>query len=182
MKSETNSVLLIDERWGSYAPGRLTTLTSAPGVAQPRLVAHRKGVDEVMEHVGENRFRLQLDGKDVYFRGTPNVTLDPAEAPAGVALRLIVPGASDADIVRGLQAAERHFAESGVSPYTAAAALFYLEGEYDVPAEAVDWANAWLAAKDVAVAACCEAWTSVPSEGCDLSLIGLGGPDLAGAA
>lgn len=182
MKSDTRSVVLIDEQWNSQGPGRVTTMAPAPGATEPRLVACRKGFDEVMEHVGEDRFRLRLDGKDVYFRATPNVTLDPKESPEGVALRLTVPGAGEADIRRGLQAVERHFEESGVSPYTAAYALFYLEGEYDLPAEAVDWANVWLAAQGIAVAACCEGWSSVPSEDCDLSLTGLGGPEPAGAA
>lgn len=176
MKSEIKSVVLVDEQWGSQGPGHLTTLVPAPGTTQARLVACRKGFDEVMEHVGEDRFRLHVDGKDVYFRVAPNVTLDPAESPQGVSMRLTVPGASEADVARGLQAADRHFAELGVTPYCAAYALFYLEGEYDLPAEAVAWANAWLAAQGVAVAACCEGWRSVPTEGCDLSLTGLGGP------
>lgn len=182
MKTESQSVVIIDEQWGSQGPGSVSTLAPAPGTTQPRLVACRNGFDEVLEHVGENRFRDQVDGKDYYYRAIENVKLDPTESPKGTVLRLDVPGASEAEIARGLQAAQRHFEERGVTPYTAAYALFLLEGEYDVPKQAVDWANAWLAAKEIAVSACCAGWETVPIEGCDLSLAGLGRPEPAGAA
>lgn len=180
MKSDTKSVVLVSEQWGSQGPGSISTMPPASGTTQPRLVACRTGFDEVMEHVGEDRFRLRLDGKDVYFRTAPNVTLDPKESAEGVALRLTVPGANEADLARGLQAAQRHFDERGVTPFTAAYAFFYLEGGYDVPKDAVDWANAWLSAPGVAVAACCAGWECVPTEGCDLSLDGLGKPERPG--
>lgn len=182
MTSDTKSVVLVREQWGSQGPGSITTLAPAAGTTAPRLIACRTGFDEVMEHVGEDRFRLQLDGKDYYFCATPNVKLDPNESPEGVVLRLTVPGASEADIARGLVAARRHFEQRGVTPYTAAYALFYLEGEYDVPKEAYAWAKAWCDAPDVAMAACCAGWDSVPTAGCNLSLNGLGKCEPAGGA
>lgn len=65
-----------------------------------------------------------------------------------------MPGGPEEEASRGLQAAEVHLQKCGVTPYTAAYALFCLEGEFDVPKHAVDSASAWLAAPQVAVAAC----------------------------
>jgi hypothetical protein len=58
----------------------------------------------------------------------------------GWKLSLMIPGASEADIARGIATAEAVFNEAGAIPYEAAAAFFKMLGER----EDLDEREAWL--------------------------------------
>lgn len=85
---------------------------------------------------------------------------------ATMALRLDIPGASGAEIQRGIEAAEKVFAIAGVSAEQAADGMFALEGWDDAsfpddgkPTEDEnDAAAVWMEANQAAINACCADW------------------------
>lgn len=85
-------------------------------------------------------------------------------------LQMIVEGATPDQLLRGMRAAHAVFDRTQVTPWQAAKAAFDREG-YDVtgfPAErrpsdeAFRAAEAWDAACEAALAACCDGWPSRP--------------------
>lgn len=83
-----------------------------------------------------------------------------------MALRLNIPGATEAEMQRGIEAAEKVFAIAGISAEQAADGMFALEGWDDAsfpddgePTEDEDNAAAvWMEANKAAIKACCADW------------------------
>lgn len=87
-------------------------------------------------------------------------------------MMLHVPGASPAEIARGLAAAHAVLARMGVTPLQAAEALFkrdawaalgYPDGGEPSPIENAA-ADAFEVAEEAAILACCAGWASVPDD------------------
>lgn len=126
---------------------------------------------------GNNGVRWHMvESRRAHALAASNPGSEPAASPERASMRLTVPGASEAEIARGLDVVERHFAELGVSPYAAAVTLLSHE-QKQAPTYLENaplcWV-AWHAARYIAVAACCEGWRDVPWDSCDLWLTGIG--------
>ena len=103
---------------------------------------------------------------------------DRAPGPRVMHLRLVVDGASDQQLSRGLKAAAAIFEAGEVNPQGAALAsarrviqddlYCFDETAEGYPAPLSDeehrWADTWGAADQAAIAACCAGWTVVPPQ------------------
>ena len=79
-------------------------------------------------------------------------------------LRIEADGASDADKLRGVAAAQAFLDRAGVTPFEAAAAAFKQEGEVeDISNLEGEHAELWREAQSVALKACCEGWAVLPA-------------------
>lgn len=86
------------------------------------------------------------------------------EDPEDFHFELIVPGATPADLERGIQAAWDYFSFANMDPVAAAQAASQVERwrEGDPPIENLHLAGAWNNARCRAIDACCQGWPSIP--------------------
>ena len=84
--------------------------------------------------------------------------------PAGFYFEMVVPGASDAELERGVEAAWNHFIKAGIQPWDAEFAMWELKRSmpFDPTPSNLELARAWTGAQRLAIDACCEGWPEIP--------------------
>lgn len=84
--------------------------------------------------------------------------------PAGFYFEMTVPGASEAELERGVKAAWDSFLTSGIQPWEAEFAVWELKrpAPFKPTSADVELAKAWSEAQRVAIDACCEGWAEIP--------------------
>lgn len=95
-----------------------------------------------------------------------SIEIDRHKAPVGFRLVFKATGASDADIARGLAAAQAVFDAADVHPYACAYAADMQEGEdpdLELTDEQWDWAEVWRTAMYAAREAGCPNWATQPA-------------------
>jgi len=125
---------------------------------------------------GGSRLLLQADGgykfskqSETSFQAVPVEPIDRQLYVKDTTIWLTVPGASEAELMRGVRAAWALFDKAGVSPCAAAMAAFNMEGNFYVTDEEREWGCLWFQCQSVAYEAVCAGWPQVPS-GCNIKL------------
>lgn len=84
--------------------------------------------------------------------------------PGGFYFEMTVPGASKAELERGVQAAWDYFLASGIQPWEAELVVWELKRSVPFnPTQAdLSMARAWTDAQHLAIDACCKGWPEIP--------------------
>lgn len=84
--------------------------------------------------------------------------------PSGFYFKMAVPGASDAELERGVKAAWDYFLSSGIQPWDAEFAVWELKRstQFNPTSAELELARAWTQAQRLAIDACCKGWPEIP--------------------